>query len=1071
MNHSGSLVSRVPATALAGMVIAVLLAEMAGHLPGTRAEQLPIRTYSTIEGLPRNNINRIVPDSHGFIWVCTTEGIARFDGYRFVTFGADLPHAKRILDMIETSTGEYWLATSGGLVRFDPEGGKRAAGMFIVHPIPGGNTGTAVTAFYEDSSGALWVGTAIGLFRMRRDGGSITLEPTLMVDPRSEQYQVRSLLVDRQGIAWIGLSAGQVARLHPDGRIERFGRAQGMPDLEVSKLIEDRHGRVWAGTGRGLIEFVPRPASGISVVRRAFTRVEGLPGSWVRDIWEAPDGNLWLATDRGLAILQNPSDDRSSSVVSYTLDNGLTDYYLKCIVGSRYGNIWIGTANAGVVRLMRNGFTTFGNHDGFVAVVSIFGDRDGSPLFAGYAKGPIDSSEKITVNTPFYHWRLGREEKGIFQWIRPNMAQKAWFPGGWNQLVLRDIEGDWWVPSEAGIYRFPASTRFDDIGRAAPRKVYDRRAGLTSENISRLFEDSRGDIWIGEAPSPCHSLDRWNRATDRIEHVFPCGSTVLGNFQVLSFAEDRAGAIWVGLGTNNATGALLRLRRNNNSDSLSDFTTDLFASDQNSPGGNIVDLLVDSRGRLWIASTTRGAILVEDPISPKPTFKFDIARRPLRSSRVTSLAEDLDGWIYFGTGRGVERLNPATGSIQAFTREAGLALGSIDDIYRDRQGDLWFATSLGLSRYTPSPTETASPIPVFIDSVRVRGARLPLSAIGETEVRLPALSSSDDPVEVEYVGLSFAAGDVLRYQTMLEPVESDWQDRGDQRTVNYVNISPGNYRFRVRAINSGGEISQTSASLSFAVIPPFWQRWWFYLAIATSLVAFGGLVQNYRSRQALRLARLRSHISNDLHDDVGSSLSRIAILSEVVRRRLQRQTGQISSEDDATLERVASISREAVDSLNEIVWVVNPSRDQLTDLVQRMRRFASDTLTAMDISLRFEAPDDELNLKLNLQVRRQIFFIFKEIINNIVRHSHASLVGITISVANETITLRVSDNGCGFLTTDQPRPLSGQGIPGMQQRAASIHASLTISSTPKAGTVVSLLVPRRRKRLFYYMNR
>ncbi len=1061
----------LPPIALAGLLAPLLMTELGSRLGTAHAEQLPIKSYSTTDGLPRNSINCILPDSHGFIWICTTEGISRFGGYRFVSFGMQLnPRQRMVRDMIETANHEYWLATSAGLIRFDPLGEKTgdSARMFVIHRLPDTASSPIVTDLHEDRNGNLWVGAATGLYRLQRgspDGAR--LEPTPLADPRSNRYHVRSLLVDLQGVAWIGLSGGEVARLLPDGRVEHFGKANGMPDLEVSRLFLDQTGQVWAGTGRGLIRFVSSPVPDRPVVKRMLTRADGLPGAWIRDIWQGQDGSFWLATDRGLAILRHAGND--TEVTGYTIENGLSDYYLKCLVGDRQGNIWIGTANAGAMKLARNGFTTFGYNDGLASAVSLFTDNDGQMLFAGYALTSRLKGVKVSPDTPLYQWRLGRFDRGQLNWILPNLPPTAWYTVGWNQTILRDSRGDWWVPTQRGVFRYASNVPFEGLGRARPKQVYDLRSGLGGEDIIRLFEDSHGNIWIVSTSSSVSSLDRWNRDTERIDHILPReGATWLGNRQVAALGEDRSGSIWLGLSNSLSSGGVARLRP--------DGRFDYYGDDGQYLKGNVLDLLTDSAGRLWIASTVGGVILVEDPSAENPDFKFNPFNAGLRSNRVTSLGEDLNGRIYIGAARGVEQLDPATGHLHDLTHDEGLALGSIDDIERDGKGDLWFATSLGISRYTPQPPVRPEPPTILIDSIRVRGTRINLSALGETSVNLPVLRIADDPIEIDYLGLSPVPGENLRYETRLTPVDGSWQDRGTQRTINYANIAPGGYRFEVRAIDRSGTVSTVPAIVSFTVKPPFWLRWWFFLAVGGTLFAFGGYIQWLRTRQTLRLERMRTRISNDLHDDVGASLSQITILSEVVRRRLGRLAQTLPPEEDASLEKIAATSREAVDALNEIVWVVNPSRDRLTDLVQRMRRFASDTLSARDIVLRFTAP--EANLQIELDLRRQIFLIFKEIINNIVRHSHASLVEVDLSVSGQSLVLVVSDNGRGLPASPASDSLSpssggqsGQGIDGMKQRAIAIGASLSLTSSPLSGTIVALTLPIRRRGLFYYLNR
>ncbi|HEX6880107.1 MAG TPA: ATP-binding protein, partial [Terriglobales bacterium] len=214
----------------------------------------------------------------------------------------------------------------------------------------------------------------------------------------------------------------------------------------------------------------------------------------------------------------------------------------------------------------------------------------------------------------------------------------------------------------------------------------------------------------------------------------------------------------------------------------------------------------------------------------------------------------------------------------------------------------------------------------------------------------------------------------------------------------------------------------------------------------------------YRVAHLLELERVRTHIATDLHDDIGSSLSQIAVLSEVVSRQIDGTTTAMSK----PLSTIATTSRELVDSLSDIVWSVNPRRDHLSDLSQRMRRFASDVFTANDIEFRFDVQDADHLTRLEADVRRQVFLIFKESVNNIVRHSACSNAAVELSVEKHWISLMLSDDGKGFHTAQRS---DGHGLMSMQRRAQDLSATLEITSLPDRGTVISLKVPLARRRV------
>src|SRR5262249_3449175 len=230
-----------------------------------------------------------------------------------------------------------------------------------------------------------------------------------------------------------------------------------------------------------------------------------------------------------------------------------------------------------------------------------------------------------------------------------------------------------------------------------------------------------------------------------------------------------------------------------------------------------------------------------------------------------------------------------------------------------------------------------------------------------------------------------------------------------------------------------------------------WQRWWFLMLAAgmVGLVAYA--VHRQRVSQSVALERVRTRIATDLHDDIGANLSLIAMLSEVARGQLQR--------DDVRLREwfstIATTSRDTVDSMSDIVWAVNPNRDHLRDLTRRMRRFAEDIFAARDIELQFHAPELERDLKMGADLRREVFLIFKETINNIARHSRCSAVKVDLRVEGGRLALEINDDGCGLKLNNVN---DGHGLLSMQQRAAKLGGNLeVVSGNP--GTTMKLKVP------------
>jgi two-component sensor histidine kinase len=447
-----------------------------------------------------------------------------------------------------------------------------------------------------------------------------------------------------------------------------------------------------------------------------------------------------------------------------------------------------------------------------------------------------------------------------------------------------------------------------------------------------------------------------------------------------------------------------------------------------------------------------GVGLISDPLADRPRLSSLTTDNGLSSNIISSFTEDELGRIYISTSRGIDRVDPTTLKVKRYAFADGLPSTAPEVSYRDRLGRLWFGSRDALLRLITESDSPSAPPQTRISELLIEGDSYPLSSIGEHDLSNLELESDRNHLRVSFFGLGFSVSDQLKYQYRLEGMDRDWGEPTEQRTVILANLSPGPYRFLVRAVNADGTVSETPASISFRILPPFWQRWWFLalvvLAIATGIYT----LYRYRLRQLLEVERVRMRLATDLHDDIGASLSQIALLSEVIRQ----QGNQNDPQTTERLSKIARVSRELVDSMSDIVWAINPNRDSIDDLTHRMRRFASDTLTAREIKVRFSAPESDESTRLGANTRREVFLIFKEAVNNIARHSGCVTVDIQVEASPGWLTLRLEDDGRGFAPSADH---DGHGLASMRARAQSLGGSLEVISEDSRGAIVILRCP------------
>jgi ligand-binding sensor domain-containing protein/signal transduction histidine kinase len=997
------------------------------------AEQLPVKVYTTADGLPRNYVGCIVQDTHGYLWFCTLEGLSRFDGYQFTNYGIDqgLPH-RIVDDMVEMRDGSYWLATDGGLARLDPHASSGPK-IRVYHP-PGAVGPLAVTALLRDRAGNLWVGRSGDVYRIESKSGlnssaqAVFAKVEVGIPKKLWPDRINAMLEDRTGAIWLATGEGLYQHL-PDGQVRFYTVRDGLPGRNATSLLEDREGRVWVGTTDGLGRLVANPLPGRPIVSNIFTTRDGLKSQRVEALLQASDGTLWVGTFGGLSRFLRDAGADGSHFRNYSTEHGLSDASIKSLAEDREGNLWLGTERGGIVKIVRSGFRSYTNVDGLATngIGAIFETRAGelcavsTPAPLGINRFTNSRFTAIPIHYPKYITRYG------------------W---GWDQLLLEDHNREWWVPTGQGLCRYAPVERLEELASHNPSRVYTVRDGLPNDEIFRLFEDSRGDIWI-TTMAQARAVVRWERATDSFHSYSEADGIPIRAGGPTAFREDRSGILWLGF----YFGGVARYIHGG---------FQFFTSADGAPEGFVRKIHLDHAGRLWIASAGGGVSRVDDPGTDKPRFVTYTSHQGLSGNVILSITEDRWGRLYLSTGQGVDRLDPETGRVKHFTTADGLVKGEHAVSYCDQHGTLWFGTSHGLSSLVPEPDQPSTPPPVRISRLSIAGAAYNISELGETRVSGIRLASNQNQVRIDFLGLGFGPGESLRYQYRLDGTDEDWSPLTDQRTVNFANLASNTYRFLVRAVNADGAVTQEPARVEFTILPPFWQRWWFIGVATLAVASLVYAAHRYRVARLLELERVRMRIATDLHDDIGSSLSQIAILSEVASRGVVGERPAVTG----PLADIAGMSRELVDSMSDIVWAIDPQHDSAQDLSQRMRRFASDVFTARQMSLDFRVSGAEQSPSLRADLRRELFLVFKEAVNNVVRHSGATHVEAQLTIQSGRLLLSLCDDGNGF---DIAAATPGNGLKNMRSRAMHLEGVLDISSASGHGTAIRLEIPLERR--------
>lgn len=998
------------------------------------AQQLPIRSFTAADGLPGGGVLCVQQDAHGFMWFGASEGIARFDGHDFVRFGGEAGWpAHAVNDFLQTRDGSSWIATSQGLYRLDqpgPEG--RAAGrgrrVLLVS-----SRELGVTCLFEDRSGVLWCGTHAGLFRVDRSPGPGVLQPVVLGFPdKTTDDPIVTTLADKAGGGlWIGAGSGLYS-LEPDGGVRRFTKADGLPNTWVRCLAAVGDGSFWVATRDGVARLrQPAGTSRLELLEK-YLPENGFPDLVSDVLLAGRDGRIIVGTGVGLCIIER------GRVRRYGPEEGLEVPVLALAEGPR-GELWIGSDH-GAQRWAQDGLTTYVPSDrSFRRINSILEDRTGAVV-------------AVTANDAIFKIRRVVGDRLVSDTLRlpPGIHRPGW---GWHQPLLQDHLGAWWCATDLGLCRFDVAPSAAGLPRARHLRTYGVKqiSGSSSDEVFAVFEDSRGDIWFSAISNPLNGLGRWVRSGDRIEGFNGRAGIPDRPSLATAFAEDRAGNVWVAF-----NGAGLGRFRNGR--------FDFFAEASGIPACWIRSMMLDGSGRLWVACSRGGVRIIEDPTAAAPKIRAFTTEQGLAGNSIWSCVEDRWGRVYVGTGAGIDRVDLQHERVLHLSQAQGLAAGVPRAAFRDRDGTLWFGLSGGLSRYAPPAPTPEQPPPIFLTALRVAGLDRALPESGASAWALPDLPASQNRIQVDFTSPGGPGGNTIRYQYRLGGVADAWSAASLDRRVDLANLAPGGYRFQVRAIGAEGRTSDPPAELRFTILPPLWMRWWFLALAAGCLLAVSWLGYNYRLRHLLEVERIRTRIAADLHDDIGASLSRIAILSEVVKRR----TPDDQPETSRFLSEIADSSRELVDSMAEIVWSIDPRRDDLKHLLARVGQFASGALDAKEIKWTMTLPEDPAKVKLTPEQRRGTYLVLKEAINNAVKHSGCRSVHLLVELGQGLVSAQVRDDGSGLpaeATFTGPSSHSstsrrGRGLVNMYARAKEMGGRLEIHSDA-GGTVIRLELPTK----------
>ena len=1077
---------------------------------GLRAEPADylVDKWDTEDSLPSSTVTSIAQTPDGYLWVGTYNGLARFDGARFVTFDPVNQPAltqTRVQGLFLDANGTLWINTfRGGLTSYRAGVFKNEfpdrpqydlhdtlvysttnTVMFVMQfgdvlwrdlsatnsdwqtvPPPAGNRPIFQCA---DAAGGLWFLTRDGHILQFVNGAFKEVKD----DDGLSGSKIYTLVADARGQIWAG-AENEIARWN-GAQFEAMTPTNSATDVQPLLLFPTKAGALWVLDGDRLRKMEGRAWTAEA---NAWRGLLGPASGRAMGFHEDGEGGLWFNHyGNGLFHITPAGGFERLTSASENLPN---DRYLP---GDRVGawfqgsddGIWAGVDHGGLARLRDRRFHVIGPAEGLPArtALSVSGDTNGTvwigtaggglvrirPRMNGLVDKWIDekqfaASDSQPSNNPTNH-------QSVLEFSRYAVGASA--SANFVFSIAPRVDGGAWLSASEG----------EDFYQLLNGRI--QRVSWDVHGIKSILVDHQNRLWIGLKSG----LAWWAGNNRQVLNV--SSNNLMPAIRAL--AETPDGTIWAGADD----GTIFRCSQ----EKLEAFhATDALA------GQPIYALHADVAGTLWAGTFRGGLVRFKDG-----NFSRITATNGLPADIISQIQEDGHGRLWLGTHQGIfcvdkKALNacadgraPSVDYV-AYGRHDGLPALECSDGYqpaswRGPDGKLWFATVRGVVWLNPDELTTQSaPPPVLVEDFRVDGEPVPLNEDGRSRMedggaRKPSsvFHPQSSPIQISpghtqfdfrFTALNFVGGDRARFRYQLEGYDSRWVDAETLRTAHYGRLLPRSYRFHVIACNNEGVWNNTGATIQFTVEPYFYQTTSFFIfasALVIGGVAFAArraATRKYRRKLAAMekqaaVERDRARIAKDIHDDVGAGLTQITLLTELARRE--------PAQTEANLDRITQSARKLTKAMDEIVWAVDPQHDTVAGLMDYISAYAEDYLRVADVRCRMDLPMELPATRVDAEVRYNLFLALKETLNNIVKHAQATEVWLRLKLAPGRLTLEIEDNGRG-LSADRSgdpsmgvdRIASGSGLGNLEKRLASVGGRCEIHSVAGKGTRVELTV-------------
>lgn len=965
------------------------------------------------QGLSFPYIYTVMEDKKGNLWFGTDgSGISKYNGTSFVNYSVKEGLSNgTVISMIEDRNGNIWMGTLNGVTKFD--------GIFFTQfTEKEGLSNSKISSIMEDRKGNLWFGTE-GAGVTKYDGKTFINYTTKEGLPGNF---VQTCIEDRKGNIWFGTDKG--AACFDGTTFTYYTSKNGLLHDDVLVILEDKKGNIWFGSGMGgVCQF-----DGEEMIR--YSEKDGLSGSNVLSMAEDHIGNIWIGTLNGL----NKFDGKSFT--NFRQEQGLTKNKVLKIIEDRFDNIWIGTEGGGVNKLSNTNFSYLIPEELFknFKVRPILNGKDGS-LWFGAEFGGLEKYDAVHTTAS--------GNRFIFYTSKDGLAEIG------QRSLLQDRSGNIWIGTTgAGIYKFDGKqfSNYAFNGTGSKLSIFD------------IAEDKRGDLWFGTSDG---TIIRY----DSKKTTFYDQRNGLPYSIIYSIMEDSNGNLWFC-----SEGGLSKY------DGIHIIN---YSEKEGLFNKNITSIDEDENGNLWLGTLGAGVCKFNGK-----TFTYYTEKQGLSNDNVWSVFEDTLKRIWVGTDKGLNLFIAKDSArkdyfIYRFGFQDGLKAVdfNLHSVCVDNNNRIWWGTGKGVASFNLNKGFKAfNPQSLSINYIEINGQFFDFknfssdSSFGTITFDSVAafdnypdklsLSHSEDHLTFHFSAIDWSATDKIRYSYRMVGLNEKWSVPSEETIADYRNLGYGKYKFQVRAIGRSQNWTEPF-TYSFTIRPAWWQTWWFKTIIIISslltLLYISRLIYLYRLRKQrillekqLAIQYERQRISSEMHDDVGAGLSGIKLLAELAKTKITDE--EAAAEIEKIHDSIGNVSA----NMKEVIWSLDSDNDNLENLVAFIQKQARRLLEHYPCQLNIMVPDTIPAKIINGSDRRNIYLLVKEAMHNIIKHSLADKVDLSLT-CDKDLMIIISDNGQGM--NIEKKSNTGNGMKNMRQRIRQLNGNFFIKNDKGLTLIFEIPLP------------